>query len=128
MGSSRTCSVLSSHLANKHRLKCIYFHLNLIILIRGKRCGSLSGGVCAILSWLGRTGWERILLPLMKGGAYLCNLRVLLLSGNLKNANSKCALAQHTQGYTEATLSVREKIHGYKMCASNTVPCRRKAF
>lgn len=36
--------------------------------------GSLSGGVCAILSWLGRTGWERISLPLMKGGAYLCNL------------------------------------------------------
>lgn len=59
--------------------------------------GSLSGGVCAILSWLGRTGWERISLPLMKGGAYLCNLRVFLLSGNLKNANSKCALAQHAQ-------------------------------
>lgn len=58
---------------------------------------SLSGGVCAILSWLGRTGWERISLPLMKGGAYLCNLYFFfLLSGNLKNANSESAIAQCT--------------------------------
>jgi len=41
VGSSKTCSVLSRHLANKHRLKYISFLLDLIILIRGKRCGSL---------------------------------------------------------------------------------------
>lgn len=41
VSSSRTCSVFSRHLANKHRLKCISFLLDLIILIRGKRCGSL---------------------------------------------------------------------------------------
>lgn len=72
---------------------------------------SLSGGVCAILSWLGRTRWERISLPLMKGGAYLCNLDFyfFLLSGNLKNANSKSAIAQHTYRYTEAMLSVSQR-------------------
>lgn len=70
---------------------------------------SLSGGICAILCWLGRAGWERISLPLMKGGAYLCNLYFFLLSGNLKNANSKSAIAQHTERYTEAMLSVSQR-------------------
>lgn len=72
---------------------------------------SLSGGICAILCWLGRAGWERISLPLMKGGAYLRNLYFFffLLSGNLKNANSKSAIAQHAERYTEAMLSVSQR-------------------
>lgn len=87
---------------------------------------SLSGGVCAILSWLGRTGWEQISLPLMKGGAYLCNLYFFLLSGNLKNANSKSAIAQHIYTLRLCFQLVREQKHDYKICISNTAPLEKK--
>lgn len=98
MGSSRTCSVLSRHLANKHRLKCISFHLNLIILIRGKRCGRFIvwKHMCNIVlvgqDWVGEN-----ITASNEGWCISVQSQGFLLSGNLKNANSKCALAQHTQ-------------------------------
>lgn len=37
------------------------------------------------------------------------SLFFFLLSGNLKNANSKSAIAQHAERYTEAMLSVSQR-------------------
>lgn len=89
---------------------------------------SLSGGVCAILSWLGRTGWERISLPVMKGGAYLCNLNFFLLSGNLKNANSRLLLHNIRRDTLRLCFQPGREQKHYKMCASNTMPLEKKGF